>query len=421
MAGRISGEVCEKTREETRKDFSNFLADRYTDLDIPTALTVLSRHNCLDEAKALSKLAAKPRYALQSAARRLCVEDTISLLEEARGKGDADEMNDAVSTLSHSLVHVAPGHIAETLAKVSVADDGNVSAPVDHIRLLSALARTARSATTPETRKEAYDAAASYVKSVLRVVEALSSDWHELVKFLFALHVEFREESAAEASFAEILAPVELKTLPSAELSNTLSSVLRACLSARFRRLCVSLYLLLGLHDAAISLALDIDVRLAETTLAEVSLPRGKLHALWRRVAARSDDPVAVVARSGGVLHVEDILKNMENFEVASEGVKTAVATELREHRRVAQKSEEEAQRALEATDKLRADLAHAKAWRKDRLPDAKLSCGHPNVAKTGVTHVGDPNQCPRCGDDTIDSLDRPFEDPLLDLPVLGL
>ncbi len=369
-AGRISGTKDEKKRGEIQTDFRNFLVDHHADLDIPTALMVLANHGCLDDAKALTNLAARPQLALKGAVQREDVEDALAILDQARENKDHDTVSAAVTALSHALIHISPGHIEEAL--------GN---DAEELRLLSALARTARMATEPEKRKEAYDAAVKRARSALVTAEPGGEHWTELAKFLAGIQAEFGDEEGALET-AQIL-----RAAPEASAA---SSALRAALSARQSRTAVSLYSSAGLLDDAVRVAADIDPALAEETLAK----NGGDRALWKSVA-KVGGGVAVAERSGGKLNVHDVLDGMPQFDVAEEHIKAAVVRELREHRRVADEAEKEAKQAIELSARLRADVDRVRMWRSNQPQNTLVSC-----------------------DEVIDELDRPFDDPLLDLPV---
>lgn len=109
-------------------------------------------------------------------------------------------------------------------------------------------------------------------------------------------------------------------------------------------------------------------------------------------------------------MNVHDVLDGMPQFDVAEEHIKSAVARELREHRRVADEADRQAKLAVESSSRLRADVERVRAWRASRPNGALRSCGHKSI-DGGAS-------CPRCGDECIEELDRPFDDPLLDLPV---
>lgn len=411
-AVRIAGEVDASKRGATRKDFFSFLADHYADLDVATALALLAQHNCLEESRELCRLVQKPRYALRSAARGLCVDNGVMLLEHVTATGNVDAMKDAVATLAQRLSHVDPQRIAQALVKLRRGSKTGGSEGVQHMQLLSALARIARFSELAQTRSDAYKSAVDYVRCVMASLQAFNTEWHQLVKFSFALHVELGDEGGAAESVRTMLAPHRLRPPHAVEVSSTLLSVLRVCLRARFRGVCVSLYFMLGLDDAAVKLALDVDVALAERTLRHVEadgeLGRGRLRQLWRQLAGRSDRPVDVVVRSHGVLRIEDALQNMNCFITASERVKNGVALALREHRTVAHSAREGGALALNATDELRVDLGKAREWR-------------PTREGRGI-QVMESSQRSRgaAAEEAIDSLDRPFLYAELELPLLG-
>lgn len=409
-AGRVSAEMEDGHREILRKDFQNFLADHHADLDVRTALSILVRHGCLDEAHALAKLASKPVLALQSAVQRLNVDEAVRLLAEARARGDTDAATDAAGALSRTLVHEAPASVTGVLAHAATADEAPVV--VDHLSLLSSLMRSVRAQPTAEARKEAYDAAISHARKQLATTEAGSMTWSELLKFLFASHADQHDEIGARRTAEDALNAQPEHVLRSEAASCALSCALRSCLSARFWRVAVHLYVLLNQAEAAVTLALDVDPQLAEKTLASAALSPSKKKALWKLVAAKSDDPVAVTARSNAVLAVHDVLDGMQPFTVASERVKRAVASELLQNRRVTTTAHADAQAATAATDRLRADLQRARDWRGSRSNDAVLACGHPPPPNDDAYKM----ECARCGRHVIDTLDAPFEDPVLEL-----
>ena len=370
-AGRISSTMDEKKRGEIQTDFRNFLVDRHADLDIPTALVVLANHGCIEDAKALTNLANRPQLALKGAVQREDVDDALHILSSARENKDWDTTSAAVTALSHGLVHISPRRVDEALGD-----------EVDELRLLSALARTARTATDPEKQKEAYEAAVKRARNSLSIVVPGGERWAELAKYLAGIQAEFADEEGALET-AEIL-----RAAPEASAA---SSALRAALSARQSRTAASLYSSAGLLDDAVRVAADVDPALAEKTLAK----DGGDRALWKSVA-KVGGGVAVAERSGGKLNVHDVLDGMPQFDVAEEHIKAAVARELREHRRVADEAERQAKIAIELSARLREDVERVRAW--------KASEGE--------------QDCDMSAYDIIDELDRPFDNPLLDLPV---
>lgn len=414
-ASRISGEVDVDKQAETRKDFGHFLADRHQDLDNATALAILSRHGCFEEAKKLALLAGETLHASDMSTRRGHVQETIELLQDPLIQADEDVFGDLVATLARSLASEAPREIANVLFVSTKCAAGQ---HLDHIRLVSGFARSARSASNQEHSHEAYASAVEYIHNVLgtpldsgrerkgedevkRLEMAQSKDWHDLVVFLFELHAEFGREQDAERSYEVIVAPEVAKGV-NEDLANTIGCMLRSGFHSNCRKLCVSLYQALGLHDAAITLALDLDVDLAEARLS--ALPAGAVplkmrRALWCQIAGKSVDPVGVVERSGGILHIEDVLTEMPQFESATERVKTAVASSLVEHKRVAQSAGAATTATLVVTDSLRNDLVRARAWRGGRY----LSCGHRIPRTAGA-------ECSLCGSHAISSLDAPFD-----------
>ncbi|CAN8076205.1 unnamed protein product [Agarophyton chilense] len=429
----LSSETNEKNREAVRQDFSHFLADRHKDLDVGTALDVLHRSGCHDEAWKLAVLSGDVVLASKLLSRRGQVDLALTLLKNHTVVSDNDTFSRLIVSMSNFLIPLAPQKVTAAISRALKKDSHNI----DHITVVQALARVAREAKDMDMSREAYLAAVAFLyellhdwKDVVSKRPEYASDetgtqgWSSLVILLFQLHAEFGKETEAQRSFDHLVAPRLSKDV-SAGVTNTLGAILRSAQNAGFRRLSVYLYQALGLHEAAIKQAVDIDIELAETKVAQLSatkLPEKLIKSLWCLVASKSDDPVGIVEHSKGLLHIEDVLTSMAPFESATERVKMSVADSLDEHKRLANVAKSEAMSALEVIQSLREDLTIAQQWhqskqaKRHRQRHRTFSCGHKTKtsAKTGT---GAAEECALCGRQAIDSIDKAF-DSGLSLPI---
>lgn len=432
-ATHISSETDEKLREEVKKDFGNFLADRHEDLNTSTAFGILSKNGCHEEAWRLAVLAGDISTASELSSRRGEIDQTLSLLKNRAVSEDLDKLSQIVCGFSSTLIPQAPFKVSSSIAR-TLKREGHGG---DHIAVVQGLARVARGSKNEEVSSEAYRSAVSYLFDLLHdwksgtgkgdptVVDGkLSADWYSLITFLFQLHSEFGTEAEAQRSFDHLVVP----RLPGdlAEISeltiDALGAILRSSANGGFHRLRVHLYQALSLHVTAIQLAVEIDVKLAEAKMGmlwQADMPVNLKKSLWCLVASKSDDPVGVVERSRGLLHIEDVLTSMEQFESATERIKTAVAESLEEHKRLAVVAKSDATAALEVTTSLREDLEGARAWQNERLQQRyshlrrsrALTCGHRASAIT--LNSSGLNECKLCGRQAIMSIDSPFDSDL--------
>lgn len=427
---RLSSETDEKLREEVREDFGHFLADRHADLDTSTAVAILNKNGCHEEAWKLAVLSGDISMATEISSRRGQIDRTLSLLKNSSISGDADKMSQLVGDLSSTLIPQAPYKVSSSIGR-TVKKDGQSS---DHITVVQGLARVARGSKDSEVSTEAYRAATAYLFDLLHdwkigaglgdpsVVDGTaSSEWHNLITFLFQLHSEFGTETEAQRSFDQLVAP----RLPgdASEMSDltldALGAILRSSANGGFQRLRVHLYQALSLHVTAIELAVEIDPKLAEAKvglLRQTDMPENLKKSLWCLVASKSEDPVGVVERSKGLLHIEDVLRSMVQFESATERVKTAVASSLEEHKRLANVAKSDAAAALEVTSSLREDLEKARAWQNQRMQQRRshrrksrpFSWGQRNPTATPSGSGQHESRLP--GTEAIMSIDAPFD-----------
>lgn len=427
-SSQLAFETDQVRREEVRKDFRNFLADRHQDLETETALGMLTRNGCHEEAWNLALLSGDIFSACEMSSRRGQFEKSLSLLNNSRVTKDADIMSQLIGRLTNNTAPQAPKDFLAAIGR-SLRKDSHY---MDHLSVIQGLARVARNTKDEEKAREAYQATVSYLTDLLRdwwgepdledgndkirSDVAKQRDWYNLVSFLFALHAEFGEEAEAQRSYESLIVPYVSRDMPHA-VTDTLSAILRCASIAGFRKLCVHLYQALGFLDMAVSLAIEIDNNLAESLVSQLvssEIPVSKLRHLWCMVARDSSDPVGTVERSKGVLHIEDVLNDMEPFEAPTERVKNAVANSLEEHKRLANSAKSEAVSALEVTSYLRKDLETAQDWRqraqsgKAKHSSVTFSCGH-RVRGRELPGSG-MRECELCGEKAIESLDVPFE-----------
>lgn len=414
--------------QEVREDFGHFLADRHEDLDTSTAFNILVQNDCFEEAWSLAVMSGEVLLASEHSSRLGDIDQTLALLKNQRVVKDEDLFGQLVSIMSMSLLPLAPHKIMTFLSRVLKKDSQNI----DQISVAQGLARVARELGNGQRSHEAYESCVAYLYDLLhdcKVVVAKrsssnrntsddnsSQNWFNLISFLFQLYAEFGTEEEAQRSFEHLVVPyVRERSVP--QTAEALGAILRSAQMAGFRKLCVSLYQALSLHQTAISEAVAIDSKLAESKVAQLSLadiPSEQKKSLWCLVASQSEDPVGVVERSKGVLHIEDVLKDMPKFEYATDRIKAAVADSLEKHKRLANAAKNEALSALEVITSLRDDLTRARVWQRDRYPrrhrphSQAFSCGH----RTKATPRTAPEsaECALCGDKVIDSIDAPFD-----------
>lgn len=435
-SSQLASETDETIREEVRKDFNNFLADWYRDLDIGTTLGILSKNGCHEEAWNSAVLSGDILVACDMSTRRGQVDQSLSLLKKDNVLNDADMLRQLVAELANGLAPVAPKRVANALSR-SFHNEVRHS---DHVAVAQGLVRVARVEPDVEKRKEAYVATTRYLFDLLyhwrgagkpwghgegdegRDGDAIRT-WKKLVNFLFVLHAEFGDEIEARRSYDQLIAP-HVGHGMSKGIEETLGVILRCAIVAGFQTLCIFLYQALGMHDTAVSLAVGIDIFEAEKLVSQLgpgAVSNRERRHLWCMVARASEDAVGVVERSKGVLHIEDVLNDMEAFESATERVKRAVANSLEEHKRLANLAKSEAVSALEVTSCLREDLEKARCWQNEehakqlRLSYRTFSCRHRIKVKERLN--GEARECTLCGDRAIDSTDAPF-DHGLSLPV---
>lgn len=422
-------------REEVRKDFGNFLADHHQDIDLRTALGILSKNGCHEEAWNLAVLSGNVLAASEISSQRGQVDQSLSLLKNSNVLGNSDMLSQLVNSFSNILAPQAPKQVGSAVFR-SLKNDGNYS---DHLTIVQGLARVARETKNAEQSREAYEAASVYLLDLLsewkdRKIgngyhtsskDNPDDEWYNMVTFLFVLHAEFGDEADAKRSYDKLIAPFVSDNMQQNDI-DTLGVILRCSTVANYRTLCVHIYQALGLHEAAIKLAVGINLALAEervASLGQSDVTDSKKRQLWCMVARSSDDAVGVVERSKGVLHIEDVLNDMKPFESASERVKSAVINSLEEHKRLASAAKSNAASALETTSSLRKDVDRIQDWRRERNAQRNrhhhrtLICGH--EARSTDRGNGDSEECALCGKSAIDSVNAPFDSGLT-LPMKG-
>lgn len=434
----LSSETNVERLDEVRKDFGNFLADRHQDLEIGTSLEILLGNGCFDEAWNLAVLSGEVLSACEISCSRGQVERSLSLLKNSNVINDSDIQSQLITRLANSIAPHTPKRFMTAVARSL----GKQSHYTDHLAVIQGLARVARNSKNEEKSLEAYHAATVYLFDLLHdwwggnngnesndngniMIRDTTKqrDWFNLVTFLFVLHAEFGVEAEAQRSYDHLIAPYVSPDMHQA-VSDTLGVILRCASIAGFRTLCVHLYQALGLLEMAVSSAIKVDINLAESLVGHLGsedVSESTLRQLWCMVARGSDDPVGIVEKSRSVLHIEDVLNDMEPFESPTERVKNAVANSLEEHKRLANVAKNDAVSAIEVTSHLRQDVEKAQLWQQKaqstraRTGYTLLSCGHRarSHTKPGVGA----NECEFCGEAAIDSLDAPF-DKGLSLPV---
>lgn len=386
-------------RAEISKDFSHFLADHHQDLDTHTSVSVLTRNGCYGEAWKLAVLSGDLLSAAELSSRRGLVEETLSLLKLVT---DRDMLSRLITSMCNNILSQSPRQVADGIFEALSNEEGICE---DHMTVVQGLARVAR-----EGGNDAYETAALHLSKVLKksipVDNTNRKQCNDLMRFLFQLHAEFGNEEEAQKCFEELIWPL-LKEEGNGWVMDGMGSILRCAKGAGFKRLCVYVYQALGLYQTAIMEAIAIDTNLAESTVAQLEISDKKI---WRLVAKTSGDGVGVVERSGGVLHIEDVLRDMELFESASERMKLAVEKSLNEHKQAANTAKEQAIQALKMTQQLGEDLDLARMHKEERERERYsengyrvLNCGH----KQGIEkNVG----CVLCGRDAIEWIERCFD-----------
>lgn len=284
------------------------------------------------------------------------------------------------------------------------------------------------------------------------ILNTISEDWYNFIIFLFSLHAEFGTEKEAQKSFDVLMLPL-LKSHNQQQKQNgnsidtnardassekvillkkALSGILECCLPINYKRLCVYVYEGLEEYEKCIRTAMQVDLELTERKLIEIKQDSMKSHRLdtdtlkklWCDLVKQYknyNDIVGIVERSKGLLHIEDILIDMDNFDCASEKIKHAVEYSLQQHNKMANEAKDRSNSALQIINYLKNDIDAAKQWTQDqndietrKKRTSYLSCGHPSYYLNRRTM-----QCMLCGKSVIESIDMPFGRGL-SLPVMA-
>jgi hypothetical protein len=423
-----------------KDDFRNFLVDHIRDLHFPTALSILTSHRCYQVAKTVAVLAGEYQRAGELCLLHADADEALELLGLPGLEGKHKDVAELLESMSGALANKSPQRLAD--AWIDAAKSGNDQ--LNHRVLLSCLARVARSRGGPGSQA-AYTAVKGYITNVLCGVSAcsdeerespatdaaskraggadgideltspVSAEWHDAVRLLFALHAECGSATEAEASYDCLIAQYEKDA--SARMQDTLGDILLSGYRGKFWRLIVRVYGALGLHEEAVSLALErggggssssrsssseacSGSAVAEAHVVAVSASlghaRGRVRGLWLQLAraASDDDVLGVVERSGGVLRVDDALPLMADFSRAEPRVTAAVAASLAGHQDAAARAAEEARHTLERTVSIRRDIATALAWRAKAVHEPLEA--HPSFSAW-------------CASEAVDTLDKPI------------
>lgn len=420
---------------ELREDFGHFLIDHSADLHVPTAVSVLCSHRCYEQAQTLCTLAADFHQAAEVAVLHASVEDALELVSNPALVDKPKDVADVLSTMTTALASRGPQRLKNVW--LTAVRQGNPH--LDHIRLMTALARVARSTDGSPQSIAAYSAAVGFARDVLQghdevqgqdgarpsavsvsssslpgassnagYIAPLSMQWHSIVRLLFELHAESGAAAEAEASYDLLIRALERDESP--QLRETLGDILMSGFRGKFWGLLVRVYGALGLHQAAVSLALehaeDGGSAAAERHILGVDplLSKEQSRSLWLQIAAASGvDVLGVVSRSDGALRVDDALPLMDDFSKAGPRVTSAVAKSLGDHQTAASSAAEDAKHTLGQTAAMRDDIGRADDWR--RLASG-APCGH---CTTGNYDPTSARSCPWCGQAAIASVDAPL------------
>ncbi|GBG90603.1 hypothetical protein CBR_g50947 [Chara braunii] len=148
---------------------------------------------------------------------------------------------------------------------------------------------------------------------------------------------------------------------------------LRICLEHKRMRACIFLYSLMGMHEEAVALALEVDLELAKAEADKVEEDDALRKKLWLRIARRVIEDerergkegegenirkaIAFLRETDGLLKIDDILPFFPDFALIDD-FKEAICTSLEDYSRQIEELKQEMNEATRGADNIRRDIA---------------------------------------------------------------
>eukprot|EP00172_Hildenbrandia_rubra_P003208 Plantae.Rhodophyta-Hildenbrandia_rubra.ctg4852.p1 GENE.Plantae.Rhodophyta-Hildenbrandia_rubra.ctg4852~~Plantae.Rhodophyta-Hildenbrandia_rubra.ctg4852.p1 ORF type:complete len:922 (-),score=139.18 Plantae.Rhodophyta-Hildenbrandia_rubra.ctg4852:1553-4318(-) len=439
VLSKIDRDIPRKNSGSIHTDFRYFLSDHHKEIHLPSAVKILSSHQCLEEALYLSMLQENAVSAIDICILQKSYKGAVDVARAPflRTKGKERNMADILAYMTPPIAAFEPKKLADVWMETSLA--GNQK--LDDLLLLTTLSSVVRIADWKnrnlcDASFQAYSAATNYISFILdrpqnraemltmtfsnsskdaSTSEAHGSEAHKaeayealavktlvenLVLCLFELHNYVDDEAAALEAF-DRLSIVNRKLL---------FLVLGCSHRAHFMRLRVQVYAALGMYEQAVTLALKIDHDLAELIVSSIPsdmIDRPRHRKLWSDIANNSEDPVTLLPRSNGILRIEDILQIIPDFDCVSSGIQSRVISSIIDNKEGAKGAKLSSQATMQSIERLRLEVEQLNQWREGmREPRikgvTKFPCGHRLSGKFYES-------CVICGFSAIDSIDVPI------------
>ncbi|CAM6102948.1 unnamed protein product [Calypogeia fissa] len=328
--------------QATLKEFLAFLSDWKNDLDEATTVKLLGSYGRVDELVYFARLKEQYEILLHHFIQQGDAKRALAVLQKPNISPELQYKH------GPALIMVDPHATVESW----------MAANLKPRRLVPALMRYANG----HPPKDEANAAIRYLEFCVQRQQNEDSAIHNLLLSLYAK----QEDESALLLFLDTKYGKGRPGRP--DIFYDPKYALRLCLEEKRMRACVYVYGLMGMHEEAVSLALQIDPELAKREANKVDDDDGLRKKLWLMVAkhviqqdkgVKAENirmAVAFLKETNGLLKIEDILPFFPDFSLIDD-FKEAICTSLEDYTKQIEELKREMNDATLGADNIRQDI----------------------------------------------------------------
>lgn len=186
-------------------------------------------------------------------------------------------------------------------------------------------------------------------------IHSLHSHEQPIHNYLITLYAKYKPE--------KVMQYLATQGQDKLEVNYEIRYALKICQEYGLNEPCVQLFVLLGLWESAVDLALSVDIELAKRTVPQLSYHNTELcKKLWLKIAQHVVNECNDIERAMELLQqcdlikIEDVLPFFDDF-VTIDHFKEAICTSLQEYNQNIEMLKEEMDDATKSADEIRADI----------------------------------------------------------------
>nr|ATA62870.1 putative zinc ion binding protein [Hesperocyparis bakeri] len=330
--------------QDTLREFRDFLSDCKDVLDEATTVKLIGSYGRVDELVFFASLKEQHETVIHHYIQQ---GETRKALEVLQKPNVSPELQ---YKFAPDLIMLDPYETVESWM---------VTSNLNPRRLIPALMRYS---SEPHTKDEAHEA----IKYLEFCVQRLQNEDPAVHNLLLSLYTKQKDESVL-LRFLQCKYGKGRSGRP--DIFYDPKYALRLCLKEGRMRACVYIYSMLGMHEAAVALALQVDAELAMAEADKVEDDEDLRKKLWLMVAKHVIEQergtkrenirkaIAFLKETDGLLKIEDILPFFPDFALIDD-FKEAICSSLEDYNKQIEKLKQEMNDATHGADSIRQDIS---------------------------------------------------------------